>query len=43
MNRQISIIDHPQPLVLLGGSISDWLVLVGGIVLAGICTAIFAL
>jgi hypothetical protein len=41
MNRQLGIIHHHEPIVLLGGSILDWLVLVGGVVLAGICTAVF--
>jgi len=43
MNSQLGVIKHRQPLVLLGGSVSDWLVLVGGVLLAGFCTAVLAL
>jgi hypothetical protein len=43
MNRQVGVINHHQPLIFLGGSVSDWLVLVGGVLLAGFCAAVLAL
>lgn len=43
MNRQLGLINHREPLILLGGSVADWLVLVGGVLLAGFCAAAFAI
>jgi hypothetical protein len=42
MNRQLGVIGHREPVILLGGSVSDWLVLVVGVLLAGLCAAAFA-
>jgi hypothetical protein len=41
MNRQVCTMDYREPARVLGGSLSDWLVLVGGVLLAGLFAAVF--
>ncbi len=40
MNKRVSVMERAR---LLGGSAADWLVLVGGILLAALFAAIFVL
>jgi hypothetical protein len=42
MKKQLEAMNNRHPITLLGGSVSDWLVLVIGVLLAGIVTAAFA-
>jgi hypothetical protein len=41
MNKHVCIMDYREEARLLGGSASDWLVLVGGVLLAGLFAAVF--
>jgi hypothetical protein len=43
MNRQAYVMNYREPVRLLGGSASDWLVLFGGVLLAGVFAAVFVL
>jgi len=43
MARQAYAMNYREEARLLGGSASDWLVLVGGVLLAGLFAAVFVL
>jgi len=43
MNKQVYVMNYRGRARLLGGSTADWLVLVGGILLAALFAAIFVL
>ncbi len=43
MSKQVCIMDYREEARLLGGSAADWMVLVGGVLLAGLFAAVFVL
>ena len=43
MNRQAWAMNYDQPARLLGGSLADWMVLVGGVLVAALIAAAFAI
>ena len=43
MTRQSWAMKYQEPARLLGGSLGDWMVLVGGVLLAGLIAAAFAI
>jgi hypothetical protein len=43
MDKQVHVMDYREPVRLLGDSATDWLVLVGDILLAGLFAAGFVL
>jgi hypothetical protein len=43
INSPAYVMDSREPARLLGGTVADWLVLVGGVLLAGLFAAVFVL
>jgi hypothetical protein len=41
MNRRAWATHYHEPARLLGGSVADWMVLVGGVLLTGLFAAVF--
>ena len=43
MNKQVCLVNYRNEARLLGGSVADWSVLAGGILLAALFAAVFVL